>query len=100
METMGGGATKDTFAGSSVAGPSPTGPTSKAPPGYTPRSPLVLSGQRSLVSKHTVEQVHLRHRGRVFHFVSYEGRAEDRQKNRAATDPSWFLMDSGTRGGV
>jgi len=49
------------------------------------------------VSKHTVEQVHLRHRGRVFHFVSYEGHPEDRKKNRAATDPAWFLMNAGKR---
>ena len=49
------------------------------------------------MSKHSVEQVHLRHRGRVFHFVSYEGHPEDRKKNLAATDPAWYLMNAGKR---
>jgi hypothetical protein len=49
------------------------------------------------VSKLTVEQVHLRHRDRVFHFVSYQGQPEDRKRNRAAIDPAWFLMNAGKR---
>jgi hypothetical protein len=49
------------------------------------------------MSKHTVEQVRLTHRGREFHFVSYEGQLENLKKNQPATDPAWFLMSAGTR---
>lgn len=49
------------------------------------------------MSKPTVEQVHLRHRDRVFHFVSYPGQPGDRKRNRAAIDPAWFLMTAGKR---
>lgn len=49
------------------------------------------------MSKHTVEQVRLRHRGREFHFVSYEGQPENLKKNQPATDPAWFLMNAGRR---
>lgn len=49
------------------------------------------------MSKLSVEQVHLLHRGRVFHFVLYEGQPEDRKRNRAAIDPAWFLMTAGKR---
>lgn len=49
------------------------------------------------MTKLSVEQVHLRHRNRVFHFVSYQGQPEDPKKKRAAIDPAWFLMNAGKR---
>jgi hypothetical protein len=58
---------------------------------------MVLLQQGSFVSRLSVEQVHLRHRDRVFHFVSYQGQPEDRKRNRPAIDPAWFLMTAGKR---
>ena len=49
------------------------------------------------MSKPSVEQVRLRHRGREFHFVSYEGRPADLKKHQAPTEPAWFLMNGGRR---
>lgn len=49
------------------------------------------------MSKLSVEQVRLRHRGREFHFVSYEGQPENPKKHQAATGPAWFLMNGGRR---
>ncbi len=49
------------------------------------------------MSKYIVQQVRLTHRGREFHFVSYEGQPENRKANRPATDPAWFLMVAGRR---
>ena len=44
-----------------------------------------------------VQQVYLRHRGRSFHFVSYEGHPADLKKHQAATGPAWFLISAGKR---
>ncbi|MCU0621128.1 MAG: hypothetical protein MUC69_06465 [Gemmatimonadales bacterium] len=44
-----------------------------------------------------VQQRHLVHRGRAFHFVSYEGRPADAGKMILATPPTWFLIASGKR---
>jgi len=49
------------------------------------------------MSKQTVEQVRLTHRGRSFHFVSYEGHPGSLKRSEPATDPAWFLMSAGTR---
>lgn len=49
------------------------------------------------MSRPAVEQVRLVHRGRQFHFVSYEGRPGNPKKNQPATGPAWFLMSAGTR---
>jgi len=49
------------------------------------------------MTKLAVEQVHLRHRDRIFHFVSYQGQPADHKRNRAAIDPAWFLMTAGKR---
>lgn len=37
------------------------------------------------------------HRGREFHFVSYEGTRADPRRNLVATPPTWFLLSAGKR---
>lgn len=49
------------------------------------------------MSKYTVQQRRLRHRGREFHFVSYEGRPANPRRDEPATDATWFLMSAGKR---
>jgi hypothetical protein len=49
------------------------------------------------MSKLVVEQRRLRHRGREFHFVSYEGLPANVKRGQAATLPAWWLMSAGTR---
>lgn len=49
------------------------------------------------MSKPESRQVRLSHRGRQFHFVSYEGQREDLKRNRPPIAPAWFLMNAGTR---
>lgn len=43
------------------------------------------------------EQRHLVHRGRRFHFVSYDGRPADRARNQPETHPTWHLLIAGKR---
>jgi hypothetical protein len=43
------------------------------------------------------EQRRLHHRGRTFHFVSYEGRPANAKRLELATEPAWFLMQGGRR---
>jgi len=43
------------------------------------------------------DQTRLRHRGKEFHFVSYEGHGANPAKGEAATPAMWFLMRSGHR---
>ena len=49
------------------------------------------------MAKLTVEQHRLTHRGRSFHFVSYEGQPANPKRNVDAVEPSWFLMMAGKR---
>jgi len=49
------------------------------------------------MSRPVVEQRRLLHRGREFHFVSYEGLPANAKRNQAATLPAWWLMSAGTR---
>jgi hypothetical protein len=49
------------------------------------------------MSGYKTEQRYLRHRGREFHFVSYEGRLADPRRGQVATPPTWFLMNAGKR---
>jgi len=49
------------------------------------------------VSKEKTDQRRLTHRGRQFHFVSYEGHPGNPSKLVAATGPTWFLMSAGKR---
>jgi hypothetical protein len=48
-------------------------------------------------AKHTVEQRRLVHRGREFHFVSYDGQPANASRGLSATAPAWWLMGPGTR---
>ena len=49
------------------------------------------------MSKIKTEQRHLTHRGREFHFVSYEGQPGNVARQQTASGPSWFLMSAGKR---
>lgn len=49
------------------------------------------------MSRLAVEQVRLLHRGRSFHFVSYEGQPGNPKRDLPPTEPAWFLMNDGTR---
>lgn len=49
------------------------------------------------MSRPIAEQRRLRHRGREFHFVSYEGRPANAKQALPATGPAWWLMSVGTR---
>jgi hypothetical protein len=44
-----------------------------------------------------VEQRFVNHRGRRFHFVSYDGRPANAKAMQLATGPAWFLMSGGKR---
>ena len=46
---------------------------------------------------HKTAQCHLSHRGRVFHFVSYEGRQANPTRAIEARPAMWFLMSAGRR---
>jgi len=49
------------------------------------------------MSSYKTDQRHLHHRGREFHFVSYEGRVADPKRGIEASDPTWFLVRAGKR---
>lgn len=49
------------------------------------------------MSKLVVEQRRLLHRGREFHFVSYDGVPANVKRGQPATLPAWWLMNAGTR---
>lgn len=49
------------------------------------------------MSGYKTEQHRLVHRGREFHFVTYEGHAANPAKSEVAEPPSWFLMNAGKR---
>jgi len=49
------------------------------------------------MSAYKTQQHHLVHRGRSFHFVSYEGQSADVKKQLAATPPTWYAMLGGKR---
>jgi len=49
------------------------------------------------MSTYKIDQRHLNHRGRVFHFVSYEGQPANPKREEAAVEPAWFLMGPGRR---
>jgi hypothetical protein len=49
------------------------------------------------MSAYKSEQRRLSHRGRMFHFVSYEGRPANAKKNERAEAPAWFLMGPARR---
>ena len=49
------------------------------------------------MSGHKTDQRRVVHRGREFHFVSYDGIAANPNLGSAASPPSWFLMNGGKR---
>ena len=49
------------------------------------------------VSSHKVEQRRLHHRGREFHFVSYEAQLGNERRGEPAVPPMWYLMIEGKR---
>ena len=57
-------------------------------------------GLVGLVSNAKIEQRRLSHRGRHFHFVSYEGQPANAAKLEVATGRAWFLMSGGKRWSV
>jgi hypothetical protein len=52
------------------------------------------------MSSYKPEQRRLTHRGRQFHFVSYEGQPGNVARQVPATVPTWFMMSSGKRWAV
>ena len=52
------------------------------------------------MSAYKTQQHHLVHRGRSFHFVSYEGQAADLKKQLAAQPNTWYAMLAGKRWAV
>ena len=49
------------------------------------------------MSSYKTQQHRLVHRGRTFHFVSYEGQPADEKHQQPAQPPSWYLMLAGKR---
>ena len=49
------------------------------------------------MSKEKTEQRRLAHRGRAFHFVSYEEQPANPARLQPAIPPAWFLMSAGKR---
>lgn len=49
------------------------------------------------VSNHKVEQRRLHHRGREFHFVSYDAQAANERRGEPAIPSMWYLMNEGKR---
>jgi hypothetical protein len=49
------------------------------------------------MSGYKTDQHHLIHRGREFHFVSYEARDANPRTGEAAMPATWFLMSAGKR---
>ena len=49
------------------------------------------------MSTYKTDQYHVVHRGRSFHFVSYEARQANPRTGEAAMPASWFLMCAGKR---
>jgi hypothetical protein len=52
------------------------------------------------MTTYKIDQRHLNHRGRVFHFVSYEGQPANPRREEPAVEPTWFLMGPGRRWAV
>jgi hypothetical protein len=51
----------------------------------------------NLLSTHKVEQRRLYHRGREFHFVSYDAQLANERRGEVAMPPMWYLMIEGKR---
>jgi hypothetical protein len=49
------------------------------------------------VSSYKFEQRRLMHRGREFHFVSYDAHPANERRGEVAMPPMWYLMNEGKR---
>ena len=49
------------------------------------------------MSSHKFEQRRLIHRGREFHFVSYEAHPANERRGESAMPAMWYLMNEGKR---
>ena len=49
------------------------------------------------MSSYKTAQHHIEHRGRTFHFVSYEGVAANPRTGAEAQPAAWYLMRAGKR---
>ena len=49
------------------------------------------------MSRYKIQQRQLPYRGKVFHFVSYDGEPANASKLLLAKEPAWFLMTAGKR---
>jgi hypothetical protein len=49
------------------------------------------------VSSYKFEQRRLVHRGREFHFVSYDAQVANARRGEEAMPPMWYLMNEGKR---
>lgn len=49
------------------------------------------------MSRFSVEQRRLTYRGRVFHFVSYDGVPANARRGEPGTAPAWWLVDAPRR---
>ena len=49
------------------------------------------------MSSHKVEQRRLSHRGREFHFVSYDAQVANERRGQPAIPAMWYLMNEGKR---
>jgi hypothetical protein len=56
-----------------------------------------VHSNESSVSSHKVEQRRLHHRGREFHFVSYDAQVANERRGEVAIPPMWYLMNEGKR---
>jgi len=52
------------------------------------------------VSSYKFEQRRLVHRGREFHFVSYDAHPANERRGEIAMPPMWYLMNEGKRRAV
>lgn len=49
------------------------------------------------MGSYKTDQHHVVHRGRTFHFVSYEAKLANPRTGELATGPTWCLMSAGKR---
>jgi hypothetical protein len=55
------------------------------------------SNAEPAVSSYKFEQRRLIHRGREFHFVSYDAHPANERRGETAMPPMWYLMNEGKR---
>lgn len=73
-------------------GPTPVRFRASADPPHS-----LLSTPENRVSTYKVEQQHVQHAGRDFHFVSYDAQPANERKGETAVPPMWYLMGPARR---